>query len=330
MIGRIVALLLAAAFPAQAAAEASAACTGTSLVTEIQRETPEVWRAALADFAAVPNGEGLFWAIEKEGVPRSFLLGTMHTADAGTMKPAVVDSFAEARTVAVESTEIFDGAERARLAAALMQKARLADGTIDAGFSGADRDALAALTQAHGIPYFAARRLKPWFLAVLLAMPPCAKIAIAQGDPPLDEHLYRAALSAGKEVVGLETADEQMRALETLERAVQPKMLLDYARLGLERIEDWYATLTELYAQERPSLLVALMPHVPELAAQARALQQSDEALVSGRNRVMRDRLAPILAEGGAFVAVGALHLSGEDGLVELLRRDGYAVMRVR
>jgi uncharacterized protein YbaP (TraB family) len=107
-------------------------------------------------------------------------------------------------------------------------------------------------------------------------------------------------------------------------------MLLDYARLGLERIEDWYATLTELYAQERPSLLVALMPHVPELAAQARALQQSDEALVSGRNRVMRDRLAPILAEGGAFVAVGALHLSGEDGLVELLRRDGYAVMRVR
>ncbi|MEO0360536.1 MAG: TraB/GumN family protein, partial [Pseudomonadota bacterium] len=40
-------------------------------------------------------------------------------------------------------------------------------------------------------------------------------------------------------------------------------------------------------------------------------------------------RAAEELAKGGVFIAVGALHLPTEDGLVELLRADGYEVTRV-
>jgi uncharacterized protein YbaP (TraB family) len=43
----------------------------------------------------------------------------------------------------------------------------------------------------------------------------------------------------------------------------------------------------------------------------------------------MAERAAPILAGGNVFMAVGALHLPGKDGLVELLRRQGFTVTAV-
>ena len=47
------------------------------------------------------------------------------------------------------------------------------------------------------------------------------------------------------------------------------------------------------------------------------------------RNRVMADRMAARLNRGGAFIAVGALHLPGERGLLSLLSQRGYTVTRV-
>ena len=47
---------------------------------------------------------------------------------------------------------------------------------------------------------------------------------------------------------------------------------------------------------------------------------------IVARNRRMADRAAPLFDQGGTLVAVGALHLSGEHGLVELLRARGYRV----
>jgi uncharacterized protein YbaP (TraB family) len=43
----------------------------------------------------------------------------------------------------------------------------------------------------------------------------------------------------------------------------------------------------------------------------------------------MMKRAAPLLAKGGAFVAVGALHLSGKDGLIQRARAAGYTVTKV-
>ena len=51
-------------------------------------------------------------------------------------------------------------------------------------------------------------------------------------------------------------------------------------------------------------------------------------ALLQDRNATMAERAAPLLAAGGAFIAVGALHLSGKTGLVERFRADGYTVTR--
>jgi uncharacterized protein YbaP (TraB family) len=50
------------------------------------------------------------------------------------------------------------------------------------------------------------------------------------------------------------------------------------------------------------------------------------EVVIDARNRRMAERMAPLLAEGDWFIAIGALHLPGDEGIVELLRRRGHDV----
>jgi len=91
-----------------------------------------------------------------------------------------------------------------------------------------------------------------------------------------------------------------------------------------------YATLLSLYVQKRPAAVIAYLDLPSRLSDEER--KSSDEMtrrLLGDRNAHMAERAAPLLDHGGAFVAVGALHLSGKGGLVELLRAKGYAVTKV-
>ena len=54
-----------------------------------------------------------------------------------------------------------------------------------------------------------------------------------------------------------------------------------------------------------------------------------EQDLMIKRNRVMQRRAKQLLGKGDAFIAVGAMHLSGDEGLVELIRQSGYTVTPV-
>ena len=66
-----------------------------------------------------------------------------------------------------------------------------------------------------------------------------------------------------------------------------------------------------------------------EKAGVSREVFKSSDAAFIKRNLVMRDNALPQLAQGGVFVAVGALHLPGNQGLVELFRMAGYTVTAI-
>jgi hypothetical protein len=59
------------------------------------------------------------------------------------------------------------------------------------------------------------------------------------------------------------------------------------------------------------------------------AFTSLEHSLLATRNLGMRENAVPHLAQGGAFIAVGALHLPGRHGLVALLREAGYTVTPV-
>ena len=68
---------------------------------------------------------------------------------------------------------------------------------------------------------------------------------------------------------------------------------------------------------------------VPEGEEDADAYSDFEQRIIIDRNHRMAERALPILADGNAFIAVGALHLPGKEGLVELFRQAGFTVTRV-
>jgi uncharacterized protein YbaP (TraB family) len=88
--------------------------------------------------------------------------------------------------------------------------------------------------------------------------------------------------------------------------------------------------LLSLYEQKRPAAALAILEAAPGLTDdERRAEAELTHRLLADRNATMADRAAPFLEKGGAFIAVGALHLSGKGGLIELLRGKGYQVTNV-
>jgi uncharacterized protein YbaP (TraB family) len=309
----------------------AAACAGNSMLGEVELDRPDIWNQSLADLDAIPNSTGLFWKIEKEGTAPSWLLGTIHIADPEitTFRPAIAEALAASDALALELAEIGEEGNIA-LANKIAPLAQLPAGeSFDSAFTKEQKATLGKMTAAVGIPYFLARKMKPWFLVISLAMPPCVQAAALRGEPGVDEKLKQEAVAAGKRTVGLETIDEQLVALAALDKSIEASALVEIAKLGPETVANMFATLVETYLQERPSLDLVLTLNMPEFKESATMYRAIEGGLVRARNLRMRDRLLPVLEDGNAFVGVGALHLPGTDGLIELLRASGYTVTRV-
>lgn len=89
-------------------------------------------------------------------------------------------------------------------------------------------------------------------------------------------------------------------------------------------------TYQQLYLERRiSSIWVLSIRGVPTDQSDPRLSAYMEDMMINKRNRLMLERSLPLLAEGSAFIAVGAAHLPGDQGLVELFRKAGYEVTPV-
>jgi uncharacterized protein len=309
-----------------AAAEPSKPCQGSDLG---QVQGLAAAEAARAD--DLVNGDGLFWRIDKPGLAPSTLFGTIHSTDESTLEIArrAAQSINGARIVATELGGPFDTIEKANITAATLAKALDGDHDTFAGVIAADDAAqVEKLITGLGYPKEFAHHLKPWFLAILTALPLCEAERGARDLPEVDQFLAETARYSGVKVVGLETPGEQLDAIANMRPDVAATLLTLAARDPVLN-DDLYATMLRLYRESRPAEIVAIAEAKGGLSAAERAAEDAFmRALLQDRNATMAERAAPLLAAGGAFIAVGALHLSGKTGLVERFRADGYTVTR--
>ena len=262
----------------------------------------------------IAHGRGLLFQVEAAPVPASFIFATIHLADerVTTLPAPVRQAFDGAQGFVMEA--LFDPVGIAELSLLMMYTA----GTqLEQQLGGKWFAPTAQLLAVHGVPPTMASLLKPWAAYLTLSMP------IQHGELPLDFRLMQDAQQRGLTVAGLETVAEQAAALGSLTLADQIALL----KSAICHYETVQANVEE-------SLLAYLDRDLAILAAGSQRYSAENEqlhrrlldSLVIKRNLRMVERMLPRLREGKVFVAVGALHLPGRQGILRLLEQRGYVV----
>lgn len=330
-IAFLVAFLLGLLLSVQKAS-AEEACTGTDMLAGLSASDPALLSKVEAQAAKIANGGHLLWRVDVPGKAPSWLFGTMHMSDPRVVAlPAdAQDAFDGASTVVIETTDILD---QKRVMAAFAERPDLTmftdGGSLETLLSPDDLATLRDGLSERGIPFASVRLMKPWMLAAVVALPACELSRKAGGAPVLDQKLAQDASAAGKEVAGLETVNDQLGAMASLPMELHVQSLIETLKLG-DRIDDVIETMIVLYTQGRTGMFWPFFRAVlPSAVGGEAGYAAFQETMVSARNRTMAERSRPFIDKGGAFIAVGALHLPGDDGLVALLTDSGYAVTPV-
>ena len=287
------------------------------------------WPAALvvlSGFAsavvpALPFSHGLLFRVEAPGKPSSFIFGTLHSNDSRVtaIPPVVTEALAASRYLAPEILVAQSGTPDFFEAAQFDDKRRLAD-YFDAETLARIRAALGDAAPAPGV----FERLKPWAVLLMLGQPR----AQASGAT-LDEVLVEAAQRQRLHVIGLELPQEQVASLDAIPFASQVAIVQWLLAHREQLPAEHEAVVVAWLARDLAGL--ATLTGAPGRAdpALARHFAQLTRHLVENRSALMAHRLYLPLREGRVFVAVGAMHLYGRNGLLELIRAQGYRIERV-
>ncbi len=179
----------------------------------------------------------------------------------------------------------------------------------------------------YNLPPQALRPLKPWALSLFLVAPPAEMARKARGEKSLDEWLRSEAQRRGKPVHGLESYREQIAVFNEMTEAEQVAMVRDLVA-DSAKAENEFAALFQAYMK---SDIGAILDQVNDMSgvSDQEAAERFRQRLIYDRNVTMVTRMQPYLADGQAFIAIGAAHLPGEGGVLDLLEKQGYRVTRV-
>jgi uncharacterized protein len=181
-----------------------------------------------------------------------------------------------------------------------------------------------AMVKAHfddlGLPLMLLERIKPLFLSAF-ASGDVSQMGMASGDVVSYEmEFMEMAKQQNKKIEGLETIKFQMSLFDSIPYKAQAEMLVESIKAEKGEGGADFQSLVEMYKSQ-------------DIEAMARSLDESgvsaspfEEMLLTNRNQNWIPIMSDMIKKKSCFFAVGAAHLGGPHGVVELLRKQGYTL----
>lgn len=264
--------------------------------------------------AQAQKGENtLLWKISGKGMTEaSYLYGTMHVSDkrAFDWVERSMPYFKKCSQFAMElDPNKVDPAQ-------MMQMMKLETGTLTDLYSREDYEKLHShfMEEMH-VDIKSFDQFKPFFLYSLIAQSQFG----SDMSEAVDLYFNKQAVASGKTVHGLESLEEQMGAINSMSLEEQAEMLLMVAT-EKRKSDKSSKKLMKLYMKGDLQGMMEIAESSDEMG------EDFEQEFLVTRNERMAERIPAILEKGPTFVAVGALHLPGDTGLINLLRKEGYTV----
>ncbi len=271
--------------------------------------------ATCVGFSQLPKT--LLWEISGKGLAKpSYLYGTIHVICAEDLK---ISENLKTRLKNTQQLYLEMDIDDPILMAQLMLQKDMKDGkTLQSLFSESDYKLVQTYIQnkigSTASEFF--RTTKP-FLLMSLLLPSTLGCQTASWETSL----MTLAQEQHMEILGLETLDEQLQVVEKIPYEAQAKMLLETIKDSTQAKKE-LLTLIDLYKKQDINAMQKQIAASPSTASY-------EKILLTDRNQHWTLQIKKIVHEKSTFFAVGAGHLGGKQGLVALLRKDGYMVRPV-
>lgn len=267
----------------------------------------------------------ILWKVTGNGLKNpSYLFGTHHLIDSEKV-PALQKALTFVNEVDAVVNEI-DMSDMQALQMKIMQGAMMQGKTIKDLVSAEDYILLnAAFKELLGVGLDQLGAFKPAMLTTMYSVVQYSKAKKLTKEPEaLDIIIQKAGKKENKEIIALETADEQIEVLfNSLTLEKQAEILVKSVKEKEKGIEQMQK-LDEAY-------LAGDLKKMEELYSEDEDMtEEYKKALVDTRNLKWISKLNKLFETKSGVVAVGCLHLVGETGLIKQLEKNGFSVEPVK
>lgn len=261
------------------------------------------------------DDNSLLWQVSGKGLKQpSYLFGTFHLMCKNDIH------FSNQLTTAVNRADKvymeIDMDDPATILGGMMLMTMKDGKTLQQLYSDADYKKIRQyFTDSLKTPLSFIVRMKPFFLEALLypKMMPCKLIS------GVEEELMKVAKTQKKEIKGLETMEFQAGVFDSIPYEEQAKELLQSID-SMASNKKSFNTMMQVYKNQQINEIENLF------SKSESGMENHQDLLLNNRNKNWVGQLKSIMKTNPVFVAVGAGHLVGKQGLIALLRKEGYVV----
>ena len=257
------------------------------------------------------------WKIEGNGLEKpSYIFGTIHITCDASIEDDVKKALDETSQVVLE-IDMDDPSMQTKMMGGMYMKdgKKISDLVSKEDYAIID----SLITNEVGMPLKMVENIKPFFLIAMLypKMLDCPMQSFEQ-------ELMAVATEQKEDINGLETIEDQMKVFDDIPYEDQVADLLKTAKDNLQKDRDMFTKMLDIYKDENIEALIAMMND-----DESSSVNKHQDKLLINRNKNWIPKISEYAIEQPTFFGVGAGHLAGEFGVINLLREAGYTVSAI-